>query len=202
MARGGKFDFKELKKLQKQIEQLEKEQNAFCEECARYLAARLLAKVIKRTPVGKYGREVKFTAKIPAKLVQFTTKDGKRVSFNTKAKVKNVAFSTSRKMIGGTLRRGWTTQSSGSGAEGMKTSGAAQYVDTLKVNHSGDTYVVEITNPVEYASYVEYGHRTANHKGWVKGHFMLTISERELQSQAPKMIQRKLEAKLKEVFHA
>ncbi|MGL6220558.1 MAG: HK97 gp10 family phage protein, partial [Lacrimispora sphenoides] len=122
---GGKFDFKEVRQLQKQIAQLDKDRDKFCEDCARYLAARLLAKVIKRTPSDS-----------------------------------------------GNLRRGWTAQGSGSGAEGLKTRGAVRYVDTLKVNHFGDSYVVEIVNPVEYASYVEYGHRTANHKGWVSGQFM------------------------------
>ena len=77
---------------------------------------------------------------------------------------------------GGTLRRGWT---------GEKRSSAQNYADSLTVHHFGDTYVIEIVNPVEYASYVEYGHRTANHKGWVKGRFMMTISEQELEKIAP-----------------
>lgn len=34
-------------------------------------------------------------------------------------------------------------------------------------------YMVEIVNPVEYASYVEYGHRTADHQGWVPGLFFV-----------------------------
>ena len=59
-------------------------------------------------------------------------------------------------------------------------------------NHFGDTYVIEIVNPVEYASYVEYGHRTANHSGWVKGQFMMTISEQELQKIAPKVLENKI----------
>lgn len=84
---------------------------------------------------------------------------------------------------GGTLRRGWT---------GEKRSSAQNYADSLTVHHFGDTYVIEIVNPVEYASYVEYGHRTANHKGWVKGHFMMTISEQELQTIAPKILEKKI----------
>lgn len=84
---------------------------------------------------------------------------------------------------GGTLRRGWT---------GEKRASVQGYVDSLKIHHFGDIYVVEITNPVEYASYVEYGHRTANHKGWVKGHFMMTISEQELQSIAPKILEKRV----------
>ena len=85
--------------------------------------------------------------------------------------------------VGGTLRRGWT---------GGKRASATAYVDSLKVNHVGDTYVIDIVNPTEYASYVEYGHRTANHSGWVKGHFMMTISEQELQKIAPKVLERKV----------
>ena len=84
---------------------------------------------------------------------------------------------------GGTLRRGWT---------GEKRSSAQNYADSLTVHHFGDTYVIEIVNPVEYASYVEYGHRTANHKGWVKGKFMMTISEQELQKIAPKVLENKI----------
>ena len=84
---------------------------------------------------------------------------------------------------GGTLRRGWT---------GQKRSSAKGYADSLTVHHFGDTYVIEIVNPVEYASYVEYGHRTANHKGWVKGKFMMTISEQELVKIAPKVLENKI----------
>nr|DAL80221.1 MAG TPA: type I neck protein [Caudoviricetes sp.] len=181
---GGKFDFKEVRQLQKQIAQLDKDRDQFCEDCARYLAARLLTKVIKRTPVGEYD-------------TYWTDKDGTRL---VDGKGKAIALRKSAKK-GGTLRRGWTTQKSGSGSEGLNTRGAAQYADALKVNHFGDTYVVEIINPVEYASYVEYGHRTANHKGWVPGKFMLTISERELEAQAPKMIEKRISNYLKGVFH-
>ena len=80
---------------------------------------------------------------------------------------------------GGTLRRGWT---------GQKRSSAKGYADSLTVHHFGDTYVIEIVNPVEYASYVEYGHRTANHKGWVKGKFMMTISEQVLENKIKKYL--------------
>lgn len=93
---------------------------------------------------------------------------------------------------GGTLRRGWTTQESGSGSEGLKTRSVSQLIDTLKVHHLGNTYVIDITNLVEYAAYVEYGHRTANKKGWVRGKFMMTISERELERIAPRVLENKI----------
>ena len=43
-----------------------------------------------------------------------------------------------------------------------------------------------------YASYVEFGHRTRDHKGWVKGGFMLKISEKELDTQVPKLIEKRV----------
>ena len=63
-------------------------------------------------------------------------------------------------------------------------------------------------NPVEYASYVEFGHRQQPGRyvpalgkqlkqGWVKGRFMLTISEGEIQDIAPKVIEAKLKKWLK-----
>lgn len=144
MGKMGKFNFRELKDFEKKLKSM-KDPDAFVESCAKELAARLLAKVIKRTPVGDYSKS-----------------SGKK---------------------GGTLRRGWT---------GEKRASASAYADSLTVHHFGDTYVIEIVNPVEYASYVEYGHRTANHKGWVPGVFMMTISEQELQEIAPKVLERKV----------
>ena len=157
-----KMNIDGLKKLQENINKLHDTQiQKFIEETAHELAARLLAKAIKRTPVGKYPKS-----------------SGKK---------------------GGTLRRGWTAQRDGSGSEGMKGGNAKAYADTMKVNHFGDTYVVEIVNPVEYASYVEFGHRTRN-GGWVEGKFMLTISEQELKADTPKVIERKLKSILGELF--
>lgn len=65
---------------------------------------------------------------------------------------------------------------------------------------NGTTYEVEVFNNTEYAPYVEFGHRTANHSGWVQGKFMLTISEKELQQNADKIVQQKLERLLRSVF--
>ena len=154
MASWGKVDFKQLKALQQRLEKLQKaELEQFCKAVSKELAARLLAKVIKRTPVGQYPKG-----------------SGK---------------------TGGTLRRGWT---------GEKNQAGSAYADSLKVNHFGDTYVIEIVNPIEYASYVEYGHRTRSHSGWVEGKFMLTISAEEVQRDAPRVLQNKLKKKLGECF--
>lgn len=141
MARMGKFSCSDLKKLQKQLEGLDTQRNMLMEACAKELAARLLRKVKKRTPVGVYPENT-----------------GKK---------------------GGTLRRGWTIG---------------------EIENINGFYKIEIINPVEYSSYVEFGHRTANHKGWVEGKFMLTISERELQNIAPRVIEKKIKRKLEAAF--
>lgn len=81
----------------------------------------------------------------------------------------------------GTLRRAWTD---GTSSEG--------YANSVQVNHSGNVYEIAITNPMEYASYVEYGHRTPNHKGWVPGKFMMKISEEELERIAPAILEQRI----------
>lgn len=182
MGRMGKFTASDLKKLQKQLNKIQAGNvDAFVEECAKELAARLLAKVIKRTPVGDYSKEIEVTAR----------KDSKN---HKKGETYKKKINPSGKM-GGTLRRGWTSQShkeaeSGTGKSSAKDGVA--YADSLKINHYGGFLVIEIVNPVEYASYVEFGHRTADHKGWVQGRFMLTMSEHEIQAIAPKVLEAKI----------
>ena len=154
MARSGTINFRDFERIQNNLEKLNQEQvDLFIDACAKELVARLLAKVIKRTPVGDYPNS-----------------SGKK---------------------GGTLRRGWT---------GGKTQSAVAYADSLTIHHFGNAYVIEIINPVEYASYVEFGHRTSNHKGWVNGRFMLTISEQEIQNAAPAIIEKKLMKQMGELF--
>lgn len=169
MARMGNFNAADLKKLQKELEKLDKNTNALMEECAKELASRLLRLVIKRTPVGDYSKEVEVVAKRDSKKHKKGDKYTKKVNPSGKR--------------GGTLRKGWT---------GGKKVSAQDYADSLTVHHFGDTYVIEIINPVEYASYVEYGHRSPNHRGWVKGQFMMTISEQELEDIAPKVLEKKI----------
>lgn len=160
MAQMGSFSAAGLKKLQKQLNKIQQGNvEAFIEDCAKELAARLLAKVIKRTPVGVYPK------------------------------------STGKK--GGTLRRGWTSNTHEEAASGG-SGNAKAYADSLEIKHNGNTLVIEIVNPVEYASYVEFGHRTANHSGWVQGRFMLTISEQEIQQIAPNVLEAKIKKYLGE----
>lgn len=154
MGKYGSCNFDGLKDLKRKLEILEKQKaEEFMEACAKELAARLLTKVIKRTPVGQY-----------------PSGSGK---------------------VGGTLRRGWTAG---------KNQNAISYAQSLQIQHVGDVYKIVITNPVDYASYVEFGHRTRNHKGWVEGKFMLTISEQEIQTIAPRVLENKIKKLLGECF--
>lgn len=83
--------------------------------------------------------------------------------------------------VGGTLRRSWTVG---------------------EIRKEGNIYKIDIINPVGYASYVEFGHRTIKKDGygWTAGHFMMTISERELRDIAPKVLENKLKKFLGGIF--
>ena len=152
MARWGRCDFSALEKFAKEFQKLsDTEINNLCVDCSKALAARLLALVIPKTPVGKYPKG-----------------SGKK---------------------GGTLRRGWGAKSGKAGQE---------YAQSLTVTKSGNTYMIEIINPVEYASYVEFGHRTAK-GGWVEGKYMLTISEEKLRQIAPSVLEKMVLQRLREV---
>jgi hypothetical protein len=134
-----RVNVKGLEKFQRNLAKLTpKARQDFSETALKDLAARLLTKVIKRTPVGQY-----------------KSGSGK---------------------VGGTLRRGWTIG------------------DVAK---KGPVYTIEVLNDVVYGPYVEFGHRTRGGKGWVEGRFMMTVSEQELMTDAPRVLQRKLDAFIK-----
>lgn len=69
--------------------------------------------------------------------------------------------------VGGNLRRNWVLE----GCE-----------------KQGDAYVVTISNNTEYAIYVENGHRTADHSGWVEGQFFLKITMEEIMDKLPSIV--------------
>lgn len=125
---------------------------------------------------------------------------------------------------GGTLRRGWTAKTE---EEAMSSTGKPSapeqkaFIEGCTVSKSGSTYSIEITNPVHYASYVEFGHRTlkispktgkvirykgkdgkwyTGKDGWANGKYMLTISESTLKQQAPAILEKKIEKWLGEVL--
>lgn len=152
MSKWGKADFRQLVELQKRVDgTLSQDVAIFMKQCAKALTARLLALVIKRTPVNK-----------------------------------------DPNIVGGTLRRGWTG--------GVQRDSNA-YVNSLAVNKRGNHYEVVITNPVNYARYVEFGHRTRN-GGFTKGTFMLTVSEKELKQRIPQITEQMILEFLRGVFDA
>ena len=173
-----KIDYRQLVEFQKKLQQLAKAPNIdeFVNSCAKELAARLLAKVIQRTPVGNYAKYRTVTA----------TRDSKhhKKGDTYQKRIKGTK-------IGGTLRRGWTAN---------KRIGGKEYAQSLPVSKNGNVYTITIINPVYYAPYVEFGHRTRGGKGWVKGKFMLTESERELAMITPKILEERLQKYLGELF--
>lgn len=104
------------------------------------------------------------------------------------------------KVYGGTLRRGWT-----GGTD------AASFSAKMTVQRVGGGYSITITNPVKYASYVEYGHRQTPGRyvpaigkrlkaSWVNGKFFLRTSEEQLKAAALTILQPLLDAYLRQVF--
>lgn len=92
--------------------------------------------------------------------------------------------------VGGTLKRSWTIS---------------------PISRIGDNYTIEVINPIEYASYVEFGHRQTPGRyvpalgkrlkaSWVNGKYMLTLSEKDLEAIAPAVLERELNKFFKEVF--
>lgn len=181
MAKWGKCDFSEFEKLEKEFEKLAKtDVEKFCKDVAKELAVRLLSKVIPRTPVGEGTFEVINEKK-------YTIKSG------------------------GTLRRGWTANTEAE-AESGSVPDPTTYADSLKIFKFGNNYIVIVENPVKYASYVEYGHRQEPGRyvpalgkrlkqSWVEGKYMLTISEKELESQLPAILEQKMKKYIEECLN-
>ena len=68
------------------------------------------------------------------------------------------------------------------------------------VTKSGAHWTVTVYNTADYAIYVEYGHRTRNHKSWVEGQFMLTNAKKRLDKKARIIISEEVKKKLGEMF--
>ena len=190
-----KVDIKELKAFRDRLDGLagKTDLDAFYRQAAQELAARLLAMVKKRTPVGQKPvfdepKSVKFKVRSSQTVrkkaangyVEYQRQVMRTRSFLTRSGYILAKYWSGYK--GGELRENWTV---------------------TEIRKNGDAYEIEVVNPVEYASYVEFGHRQkrgryvpalgkALSKNWVKGRFMLRISSDELQAMAPKILERKL----------
>lgn len=92
-------------------------------------------------------------------------------------------------VITGTLRRGWNVQ----------------------IRLEDNDYIVELSNNVEYAPYVNYGHRQQKgryvpaigkklKKGWVPGNKMLEKSIEDVRNAIPKVLEKEIYDYLKGAF--
>lgn len=190
MAKWGNCKFDQLKEYAERLEKLtDADIEELCIKCSKELAARLLALVIPRTPVGDYSILKVRTAR-------------KDTKYHKKGEQYTVRVKSKSGKVGGTLRRGWTSKTHDEAASGTGKNGkpAKDYAASLPVRKVGDYYEIEIINPVEYASYVEFGHRTKS-GGWVEGRYMLTISEEQLKQISPVVLQRMINKKLHEVLN-
>lgn len=201
----GSCDFEQLQELRDNIAKLEEtDMDRFCREVSRELAARLLALVIPRTPVGK-------RPELSGPMTEEVTgASGEKRTFLTAEGARYEQYWSG--YMGGTLRRGWTARTEQEAESGGGSGSVKGYAAALPVTKAGGEYRIEVMNPVEYASYVEFGHRQtpgryvpaigrALKKSWVEGQYFLTLSEQDLRSLAPGLIEKKLEKRLREVFH-
>lgn len=70
-----------------------------------------------------------------------------------------------------------------------------------RVERRGSAYVVEIFNNTDYASFVEFGHRTGiDLTKWVEGRFMMTISMKEIERELPRYLEKRQEQLLKKLL--
>ena len=195
-------DFRELEAFRDKIQQIGQQgASQLCDDCTKELAARLLAKVIKRTPKGvKYPYE--YMKEESKETVEFVTSKGRKRKFLTaKAATYQQIWNG---YVGGTLQRGWTAG---------RDINAAEYIAGMPVNVLSREHRINIINQVAYASYVEYGHRQTPGRyvpaigrrlkeSWVQGTFMLKNSVAELDAKAQEIVERKVKEYLeKELGH-
>ncbi|MEG6615385.1 HK97 gp10 family phage protein [Peptococcaceae bacterium 1198_IL3148] len=122
--RWGRVDYRQLQKLQKRMERLEKvDYEKFCEAMAKELAARLLAKVIKRTPVAD-----------PSKW---------------KKPVKGYVGGTLRR--GWTAGKQHWTETKDGKLRTKGIGGKSGYAQSLEVVKRGNVFEIYVINNVEYA---------------------------------------------------
>ena len=187
--RWGKVDYRDFERAQKQLEQLAKvDFQRLTESLAKEIAARVLNKATKRTPTGEKPVFKDAEGKKLPKSKTVVGKSGKKRSFLTKEGAILDQYWSDYE--GGTLKRGWKVG---------------------EIVRKGDLYEIEVYNPVEYSTYVEYGHRQQPGRyvpalgkrlksSWVEGKFMLTISVQEVETQSRALIERRVMEELKKVF--
>lgn len=204
MGRNIKINIRGLETYKESLSNLSNEQlEEFSTETLKELGARLLTKVIKRTPTGV---KPKFTGK---KTIRVKGEGGKTDLFLTKEGAILQEYWSG--YSGGTLKRGWTSETEAEAKNGGENKNILEYAKSLPIKKTGNKSEISIINPVHWASYVEYGHRQTPGRyvpaigkrlkyAWVDGRFMLTESEDELTKEAPDIVEKRLKKFLKECF--
>lgn len=180
-------DYRELQELQKRMQNfIDHGADELCRDCTNELTARLYRTVVRRTPQYKGSEKYPAPKTVNVKIRGADGKLRKRTFLSAEGvRIKH----------GGTLKRGWNVSFEGGG-----------------VKKNGNTYERVLSNPVYYASYVEYGHRQEPGRfvpqigrrlkdAWVPGQHFVKKSEQDIQKIAPALIQKKLDEKMKEMLN-
>lgn len=179
MGSWGRCEFSELRRLAEQMEGLQAHVEEISAAMVKELAARMLDKVTKRTPVGK---KPAFEGPRTERVRVLPRGGGRGRTYRVLTRNGAILERYWNGYVGGNLRRSWQVGN---------------------VVRRENAFEIEVFNTAEYASYVEYGHRQRPGRyvpalgkrlknGWVKGRFMLTVSEEEMKVQAPAIIEKRL----------
>lgn len=188
-----------LKQFSKNLEHLNKKgMNDISEIILREMTLRFLSKVIQLTPVGqsKYVRR------------RLKGENGQYLRYTRGKNKGRIKTKRTNVYTGGTLRRGWIVKQNISSrifrrklqiTNKFKPTQAEieDFVKKLKFKKVGNIYKITVVNPVEYAKYVNYGHRKRRKKGyygkgptvikstdWVQGYFFLEKAEKYINNPA------------------
>lgn len=93
-----------------------------------------------------------------------------------------------------TLAIGSRTNRSGETEYFQVDSAFAQGASLDSVVRQGDMLVITISNNVEYAKYVEYGHMTRGRSKWVNGKFMCSLAIIDVKRKIPARFEREFSA--------
>ena len=178
-----------------------------CEKILKEMTLRFLTKVIQLTPVGKSKYVRKKLRAESGEYLRYTR--GKN-----KGKIKTKRRNT---YTGGTLRRGWIVKNEKHAINNKTKPTQAEiqaFVNTLKFERIGKIYKIRLVNPVEYAKYVNYGHRKRIKKGkymppsqrwkggehWVQGYHFVEQAEKYINRNQNKIFTVLFERELKKEF--
>lgn len=91
----------------------------------------------------------------------------------------------------GALRNAWGIETEKTEIVESKNNQGKKMLKTIRsgdIRYNGKEISLVLSNPMEYASYIEYGHRIVRNGaevGWYEGRFMLKISIDEVRKQMP-----------------